>query len=259
MKLSLINILILAGSSLFAQKAIGIVRYQFILHYDSPVVREATLLLNKTESVFTHSKGPKGVISITPDGMIWDQCFIPEQIGGWYQDEIGAVCYKNRKTNQLVIREFENCTAILVKEPALPGISWKLIPETMKIGQFTCQLAIATFRGRTYEAWFTAEIPIPEGPWKLHGLPGLILEAYDQSREVQFRFKSFQVPTTQDSETIIRIPSIGKEVKFEAYKRFSYNQPASSKRKGMRSAYGQSPFLFESEFFPSNKIELKYE
>ena len=35
------------------------------------------------------------------------------------------------------------------------------------------------FRGRTYKAWYTMEIEIEEGPWKFHGLPGLIVEIAD--------------------------------------------------------------------------------
>jgi len=51
---------------------------------------------------------------------------------------------------------------------------------------YSCIRATTTFHGRNYIAWFTPEIPISEGPWKLSGLPGLILRAIDDKKEVVF-------------------------------------------------------------------------
>lgn len=64
-------------------------------------------------------------------------------------------------------------------EEDVPIIKWKLINETKKIGGFNCKKAIGKFRGRTYTAWYTEEIPINAGPRKLKGLSGLILEVAD--------------------------------------------------------------------------------
>jgi GLPGLI family protein len=56
---------------------------------------------------------------------------------------------------------------------------WKLSADTCTILSYTCQKAIAHFRGRDWTVWFTMEVPIDAGPWKLCGLPGLIMKASD--------------------------------------------------------------------------------
>lgn len=70
----------------------------------------------------------------------------------------------------------------------LPNFNWVISTEHKKIGDYTCQKATCDFRGRTYEAWFTTEIPVKDGPWKFHGLPGLILEVYDIQKHYSFVF-----------------------------------------------------------------------
>ena len=64
--------------------------------------------------------------------------------------------------------------------------AWELLTDTMTILTYSCQKAICCFKGRNYEAWFTPEIPRSEGPWKLHGLPGLILRAADSQGHYTF-------------------------------------------------------------------------
>ncbi|OYQ43251.1 hypothetical protein CHU92_03595 [Flavobacterium cyanobacteriorum] len=71
---------------------------------------------------------------------------------------------------------------------------WNITGETKDIAGFLCTKATTNYRGRVWTAWFAPDIPIPFGPWKLHGLPGLILEStrehqhlYHKSRKNQLR------------------------------------------------------------------------
>ena len=77
-------------------------------------------------------------------------------------------------------------------EEVTPTIKWTIKEETKIIGNLTCTKAISTFRGRDYTAWFTLAIPLPYGPWKLQGIPGLIIEAYDTDKEIYWYFKSIK-------------------------------------------------------------------
>jgi len=56
---------------------------------------------------------------------------------------------------------------------------WTISSDTSRILSYLCQKATARFRGRDWIVWFSSEIPLNAGPWKLGGLPGLILKAAD--------------------------------------------------------------------------------
>lgn len=73
----------------------------------------------------------------------------------------------------------------LIQEP-IEKINWEITDETTQILGYTCQKAVGMYKGRNYSAWFTIDIPAAFGPWKLQGLPGLILEAYDNSGRIKF-------------------------------------------------------------------------
>ncbi len=65
--------------------------------------------------------------------------------------------------------------------------AWTITDEKKEILTYKCQKATANYLGRNWTAWFTLEIPVPEGPWKLCGLPGIILEASDADRHYTFK------------------------------------------------------------------------
>lgn len=56
---------------------------------------------------------------------------------------------------------------------------WVLSDDTATVLSYVCRKAVCRFKGREWIAWFTPDIPSSDGPWKLFGLPGLILKAED--------------------------------------------------------------------------------
>ncbi|MGS0748557.1 GLPGLI family protein [Halpernia sp. GG3] len=69
-------------------------------------------------------------------------------------------------------------------------IIWKISPEKEKIGEFMAQKASTEMFGRRWIAWFTTEIPLQDGPYKFHGLPGLIVKISDKSNTHNFELKA---------------------------------------------------------------------
>ncbi len=93
--------------------------------------------------------------------------------------------YTNTKNQELISRQ-KIVRAMYLVEDILEPISWKLQQKHKKIANYNCQKAIAKYRGREYTVWFTTEIPVSHGPWKLRGLPGLILEVTEETGKYGF-------------------------------------------------------------------------
>jgi GLPGLI family protein len=62
-----------------------------------------------------------------------------------------------------------------------PDIVWTLTDDTLTVGGYLCQQATATHRGVAWTVCYTEEIPSSAGPWRLRGLPGLIVKAESEA------------------------------------------------------------------------------
>lgn len=73
--------------------------------------------------------------------------------------------------------------------------------STRTILGYECSSATMLYHGRQWTLWFTPDIPLSNGPWKLGGLPGLILEAV--ADEGQYKFVATGIQASQ--KTIGRV------------------------------------------------------
>jgi len=126
----------------------------------------------------------------------------------------------------------------LVEAP-LPKIDWKITKETRKIDAYSCQKAVGNYAGRSYTAWFTTDLPFRNGPWKLSGLPGLILEATDAKNEVSFLFKEISRDSTSDNTgTTIKKLVQADEKEFDRVYQAYQTDPIGTRRSQMPGATG---------------------
>ena len=103
-----------------------------------------------------------------------------------YKGESAKV-YKNRRKKELITIDVTPMEVYKCVEQ-VPFQDWELTRDTLTVLGYLCQKATTFFRGRNYEAWFTPEIPVKDGPWKLYGLPGLILKAASDDNFFVFAF-----------------------------------------------------------------------
>lgn len=87
---------------------------------------------------------------------------------------------------------YKESKTYIIKEE-LPAIDWELQSDLKEILGFKVQKATTHFRGRNYVAWFALDIPISDGPYKFHGLPGLILEIYSTDEYISFVVQQIQL------------------------------------------------------------------
>ncbi len=112
---------------------------------------------------------------------------------------------------------------------------WKILPETMKIGDYQTQKAETQFAGRTWVAWFAEEIPFQDGPYKFAGLPGLIVKVEDDKGDY-----SFNLVKTKKIDTVPTFEQRGNTLKV---KRSDYEKQLALFRK--------DPIAFATQSFSS--------
>ena len=94
--------------------------------------------------------------------------------------------YQDLKTGKLSLYS-SYADAHNTYEEDTPRQEWIVMADSItNILGMECHKATTTFRGRLWEVWFTEEIPVGLGPWKLGGLPGLILKATADNNFIKF-------------------------------------------------------------------------
>ena len=104
---------------------------------------------------------------------------------------------------KLFTKDYLMVNAYLI-EGAMPAINWTISNDTATFGGLHCQKATGHFKGRDYIVWFCPDLPVHTGPWKLNGLPGVIVDARDTKSEVVFAFDGVEktVPSPPKGQSV---------------------------------------------------------
>lgn len=162
---------------------------------------------------------------------------------------ISFTIYKDRDEKQVYTLDKGAETSVFLNEEIYPQ-QWTIDSDTCRILNYLCYKATTKFRGREYEVYFAPEIPVNEGPWKLYGLPGLILAA--KTTDGIFSFRALGIQEVNDKS--ISIPD-GKN--YEVCKDLKqYHQFVQSKSKTEQFIFEKSGTITIAEKFSSKKVIL---
>ena len=104
----------------------------------------------------------------------------------WPHKRMKAYVYKNYPQGKMTVTD-----GLLMQdyiyEDTLYAQNWVIQDSSKLILGHECQKAVCQYRGHCWTVWFAMDIPIPDGPWKLCGLPGLIMEATTEDNSHAFK------------------------------------------------------------------------
>ena len=117
--------------------------------------------------------------------------------------------------------------------------------------------ATGKFRGRNYTAWFTTEIPVNAGPWKLNGLPGLIIEAEDDAKAITLKVLKIEMNASDAKSHIFEIPRQGMLITLKEYIEKENIMRKSLKSNAMSKLSRENDTKFPA--FDRSKYRLEFE
>lgn len=121
---------------------------------------------------------------------------------------------------------------------------WTIHEDRDTIAGFRVQKATARFAGRNYTAWFTNEIPFPDGPYKFHGLPGLIVKIGDEKAHYVYELK--------------RLQELKKPVRF-TFREEEFLETSPEKLLELQKEYQKDPVGYIKRTMPGATIKVEYE
>ncbi|WP_374174775.1 GLPGLI family protein [Flavobacterium tructae] len=116
-------------------------------------------------------------------------------------------------------------------------IKYDLTGNTKKIDNYNCQEARLSLNGRKYTIWFTTDIPISFGPYKINGLPGLAMEITEETNNFKIQFKSLKKLTdTTDFNNFKKYILSKPALEYNKYEETIINLMTSKKIKQIATA-----------------------
>ena len=186
---------------------------QYILRANT---EESKFFSPRTEYVDSMQSTPEGMAKLNE---MTKNAFVSGKLDEIPRPDGTFYIVKLAKTGKVLNYETVGMERLYSEEPD-GEIEWETCDSVKEVVGYECQEATGEFHGRKWRAWFTTEIALQNGPWKLSGLPGLILEA--RSDDGLYSFTATGIQTTRQS--------IGPVYLAERYEKTSRKDMLKAKR-----------------------------
>jgi GLPGLI family protein len=180
------------------------------------------LMFNSSESIYKDYEGGEDEVieSGSEGGGMHMKMIIQKADNQLYKNTAENIVYEKQ--------EFFGRDFLIVDEAH--SFKWKLENESKEILGYTCKKARSTNDERDIVAWFSPEIPVPNGPLHYGHLPGMILELTVDGDDTVIVAKEVILGELEEK---IQAPKKGKKVSRE-----EYNKIVDEKQKEMEEEYG---------------------
>jgi len=242
----------------------GLVKYSTNISLENHNYESSdTLLFNRIQSLFKWKKNQKEGKMTIDSGVDTEKNISEKEIS---EADIRQQNFYQVTKDSLYSRIFVLSQSYLLKEKK-PPINWNITDSTKIVNGYLCTKATTHFRGRNYTAWFTPEIPTPFGPWKLIGLPGLVIEARSIDNKISFSAHKIEL-YNQDNYPGLQLSLNGKEkeITLAQYKkklntfgkkiRKQEKVRAAKKARQLRRKLPNANISVESKVFVPESIEI---
>lgn len=171
---------LLAYGSVTAQEGLNL---EFNVRFNDDFDRGRNERMHKATLTVQGARSRYFMVSQSPYRNAGDQDLV-------FSPDTAMLVYTDQSEGLMLAREYGlDGYAFLVSDSLYP-MQWEITAEEKKIEAFSCIRAKCRFRGREYSAWFTPDLPLAYGPWKMGGLPGLILELQDSDENLVVKLAS---------------------------------------------------------------------
>lgn len=125
------------------------------------------------------------------------------------------IIYKFQNTGKIVYYDWIGSKIYHYEE--MPSMfKWVNTADKANISGYECQRALTFLGGRKFEAWYTREIPVSDGPYKFCGLPGLIVKVNDLKNHYVFELKNISYTKSTVDITLPKNSAVTNKAKLKS-------------------------------------------